>query len=257
MQTRRDPPPYPIASVDNALTLLSLVAERREVRVSEAADILNTARSTAHRLLAMLAYHGFVLRDETTKTYTAGPELMKIGLSAVDGLGIRQIARPVLERLCEDVSETVHLARLFDSSVVFIDSVETSKGLRVGSRLGRVMLAHCTACGKAMLARLSHDELEQLYPDAKLEQMTPCSKATLAELEAELEEVRECGYATNFGESENDVTAVAAAIPDQPRSTRAAITIAAPQTRIDDAMIESLAAAVIRATAEIRDATVS
>ena len=254
MQNKGAPPPYPIASVDNALTLLSLIAERDRVRVSEAADVLGTARSTAHRLLAMLQYHGFALRDDLNKTYTAGPSLIRVGLSAVEGQSLRQAARPVLERLCDEVSETVHLARLYDASVVFLDSVETSRGLRVGSRLGRIMLAHCTACGKAMLAQLSHEDLERMYPEGTLDQMTPQSNATLAQLEEELGAVRERGYATNFEESEDGLAAVAAAIPDQPRGAQAAITIAAPVTRIDDTMVEVLAEAVQRAAAEVRDA---
>lgn len=257
MQNDKPAPTYPIASVDNALTLLSLISERDKVRVSEAAEVLGTARSTAHRLLAMLDYHGFAIQDEVTKTYAAGPQLIKVGLSAVERLSLRRLARPVLERLCDQVTETVHLVRLFGSSVVFLDSVETSRGLRVGSRIGRFMNAHCTACGKAILAQLPHEELVRLYPSGKLEQMTPRSVATLDELEKELETIRQRGYATNFGESEDDLVAVAAAIPDLPRAERAAITVAAPSTRMNKATVKSLANAVQRGAAEIGAAAVS
>jgi IclR family transcriptional regulator, acetate operon repressor len=257
MQNDKPAPTYPIASVDNALTLLSLIAERDQVRVSEAAEVLGTARSTAHRLLAMLDYHGFAAQDEVTKTYAAGPQLIKVGLSAVEGLSLRQLARPVLERLCDEVSETTHLVRLFGTNVVFLDSVETTRGLRVGSRIGRFMYAHCTACGKAILAQLSHEELERLYPGRKLEQMTPRSVATLDELEKELEQIRRRGYATNFGESEDDLVAVAAAVPNLPRTERAAITVAAPSTRIHKTTVKSLGQAVQRGAAEIGATAVS
>lgn len=250
MQNNKPAPTYPIASVDSALTLLSLVSER-DLRISEAAEVLGTARSTAHRLLAMLDYHGFAVQDEATKTYAAGPQLIKVGLSAVEGLSLRQLARPVLERICEEISETSHLARLFGTHVVFLDSVETSRGLRVGSRIGRFMYAHCTACGKAILAQLSHEELLGLYPDGKLEQMTQRSVATLDELEKELETILRRGYATNFGESEDDLVAVAAAIPGLPRTERAAITVAAPGTRMNRTAVKSLAEAVRRGASEI------
>lgn len=256
MQNDKPAPTYPITSVDNALTLLSLISERDQVRVSEAAVVLGTARSTAHRLLAMLDYHGFAVQDEVTKSYAAGPQLIKVGLAAVDGLSLRRLARPVLERLCEEVSETVHLVRFFGTNVVFLDSVETTRGLRVGSRIGRYMLAHCTACGKAILTQLSHEQLVRLYPGDKLEQMTPRSLATLDELEKELETIRRRGYATNFGESEDDLAAVAAAIPDLPRNERGAITIAAPSTRMSKPTVKALAEAVQRGAAEIGAATV-
>jgi DNA-binding IclR family transcriptional regulator len=257
MQNNKPAPMYPIASVDNALTLLSLISGRGQLRVSEAAEVLGTARSTAHRLLAMLDYHGFAVQDEVTKTYAAGPQLIKVGLSAVEGLSLRQLARPVLERLSDEVGETAHLVRLFGANVVFLDSVETTRGLRVGSRIGRFMPAHCTACGKAILAQLPREELVRLYSSGKLEQMTPRSVATLDELEKELETIRGRGYATNFGESEDGLVAVAAAIPELPRAERAGITIAAPGTRMNKATVKPLADAVQRGAAEIGAAAVS
>jgi IclR family transcriptional regulator, acetate operon repressor len=244
-------PAYPIASVDNALTLLSLMAERQQVRVSEAAAALGTARSTAHRLLAMLEYHRFARQDAETKGYTAGPALIEVGLAAVQSLDLRTLARPVLERLSEEVDETVHLVRLQDGLVVFVESVETSRGLRVGSRVGRVMPAHCTAAGKAILAELSAEDLSRLYPDGRLEPMTPRSLRTLGGLRKDLRGVRERGYAMNFGESEDDVAAVAVAIPGRARSHRAAITVSAPITRMDEERAPEVAAAARRAAAEL------
>jgi IclR family transcriptional regulator, acetate operon repressor len=245
-----DRPAYPIGSVDNVLKLMSLMGERGQVRVSEAAEALGTARSTAHRLLAMLAYHGFAEQDAQTKGYAAGPELVRVGLfAAEEGLDLRGLARPVLERLCEDVGETVHLVRLQDTLAVFLDSVETSKGLRVGARVGRFMPAHCTASGKAMLAQLPPEELRRLYGSGPLDQMTSRSLSTPERLEAELEAVRRRGYATNFGESEDDVAAVAVAVPGQPGMRRAAITVSAPLTRMDEDRGASVAAATARAAA--------
>jgi IclR family acetate operon transcriptional repressor len=197
----RKPPAYPIASVDKALTLLMLLGERKQVRVSEAATMLGTARSTAHRLLAMLEYHGFARQDAETMGYALGPALLELGLTAMERLDLRTLARPLLERLSADVGETVHLVRLQDASVVFLDSVETSRALRIGSRVGRSMPAHCTASGKAILAQMERDQLRRLYPRTKLTRMTPRSPSTRAELEAQLVEVRERGYATNFGEA--------------------------------------------------------
>ena len=56
-------PRYPIGSVDNVLRLLLMISQQKQVRVSEASAALGTAVSTAHRLLAMLAHHGFVVQD--------------------------------------------------------------------------------------------------------------------------------------------------------------------------------------------------
>jgi DNA-binding IclR family transcriptional regulator len=247
----RKRPEYPIASVDKALTLLSLLGDRKQVRVSEAATMLGTARSTAHRLLAMLEYHGFARQDAETMGYAVGPALLELGLATVERLDPRTLARPVLERLSEDVGETVHLVRLQDASVVFLDSVETSRALRIGSRVGRSMPAHCTASGKAILAQLDRDELRRLYPRTKLPRMTPRSPSTRAELEGTLAEVRERGYATNFGESEDDVAAVAVAIPRRSGFPLSSITVSAPITRLVAHDVPHIAAATREAAVEL------
>src|SRR5215475_12021196 len=80
---RPERPAYPIASVDKALRLLMLFREQTTVRLSEASAHLGVAHSTAHRLLAMLAYHGFVRQERDTKAYVAGPALIEVGLAVV------------------------------------------------------------------------------------------------------------------------------------------------------------------------------
>jgi DNA-binding IclR family transcriptional regulator len=80
-------PAYPIASVDNALRLLMLFRDTPRVRLSEASEHLGVAHSTAHRLMAMLAYHGFVRQEPGSRAYLAGPALVEIGLAAVRAQG--------------------------------------------------------------------------------------------------------------------------------------------------------------------------
>ena len=247
----RKPPGYPIASVDNALTLLALLGERDRLRVADAAEALGASRSTAHRLLAMLEYHGFAQQDPATRAYLPGPALIEVGLSALRSMDLRTLARPLLEALSEEVGETVHLVALQDASVMFVDSVETSRSLRIGSRVGQRMPAHCTAAGKAILAQLAPAELERLYPGGRLERLTARSLRTMDELLAELDEMRERGFATNFGQSEDEVAAVAVAVPSRPGHPRAAITVSAPLTRLTEADVPRIAAAALRAADEL------
>src|SRR5690625_86064 len=101
-----DRPQYPIESVDNALKLLVLFSERSQVRLGEASAYLGVASSTAHRLLAMLRYRGFVRQDPSSKVYEPGPVLASMGLAAPGDGRLRLRARPILERLWSDVRET-------------------------------------------------------------------------------------------------------------------------------------------------------
>jgi DNA-binding IclR family transcriptional regulator len=243
-------PQYPIESVDNALRLLFLIGEQRTLRLTDASHYLEVASSTAHRLLAMLVYRGFIKQDPVTRAYEAGPSLDRIATSVLRRLDIREQARPVLERLNADVGETVHLGRLEGNAVHFIDSIESQRAVRVGSRLGRFMPAHCTSTGKSLLARLEDTELRLLYPDEKLEQLTPRSIGTFPALMAELAKVRKNGFATSIEESEDGVTSTAVAL-DVRTSLPMAVNVSAPTSRTTAAVRKTQLAALRAAVAEI------
>lgn len=237
-------PMYPIESVDNALRLLLMIADRKHVRVSEAAADLGTAVSTAHRLLAMLTHHGFVTQDEESKVYRAGPVLLRIGLQATRNMELRTLILPFLERLRDETGETAHAAILQGQEVLFIACAESPNALRVVSRVGTLMYAHCTSIGKAWLSCESLDFLRGLYPAAKLPKLTDKSLSSRAALLTELEEVRRQGYARNLGESEVGVGSVSAAARDAAGRPVLAISVSVPLVRISRDGWSTLAAAV-------------
>lgn len=244
------PPQYPIESVDNALQVLVLLGDQARLRLTDVSQYLGVASSTAHRLLAMLQYRGFVQQDTATRSYLPGPALDRVAFGILRRLDVRVRARPVLERLNADLKETVHLGRLEASSVHFIDSIESSRALRVGSRLGRSMPAHCTSTGKALLARLTDAEIDALYPGDPLEQLTAQSLATRAALREVLAEVRRLGYASSRGESEEGVTSLAVALSGS-ESPRLAINVSVPVSRMKASLRRGLLDALFAAAEEI------
>jgi DNA-binding IclR family transcriptional regulator len=206
------PPQYPIESVDNALKVLLLLHTRDSVRLTDVSQYLGVASSTAHRLLAQLLFRGFVRQDPATRSYVAGTTLDDLALAVLRRLDVRNRARPVLEKLNADLQETVHLGRLEGNRVYFIDSIESSRALRVGNRLGRAMPANCTSTGKALLATLTDDEVVALFPDEDLPTLTSHSVSTRTGLLRELAEIRTRGYATSDEESEEGVSSFAIAL---------------------------------------------
>lgn len=247
-----DKPAYPIESVDNALRLLMLFHDHEVIRVAEASEALGVARSTAHRILAMLQYRGFAVKDPSTKAYKAGSALRDIGLAAVRRMDLRSVTRPYLEGLRDEVGETAHLVVLQGTNVMFLDCAESSKALRVASRTGMTLPAHCTSVGKALLAELSTEHLRQLYPGNVLPGVTPNSVTSRVELEAELARTRQLGYSTNAGESELGVSSVGTVIPDAVRHPPfAAISIAAPTVRMDERRVRVVGELVRRTATAI------
>ncbi len=242
-------PQYPIESVDNALKVLLLLGERDELRLTDVSEYLGVASSTAHRLLAMLQYRGFVRQNEHTKAYGPGTALTGVAFAILRRNDFRRILRPHLERLNLELEETVHLALLDGNMVRFIDAIESPKAVRVASRLGRSMPAHCTSTGKSMLAQLSADELHRLYPDEHLEPLTDKSIASRTALERDLATVRSLGYATSNEESEAGVASVSVAFPTRFTPARISLNVSVPTSRMSAPVQRAIATALQAAVA--------
>jgi IclR family transcriptional regulator, acetate operon repressor len=244
-------PQYPLESVDRAFRLLLMFREHQEIRLSQVRDELEVGQSTAHRLMAMLVYHGFAAQDPVTRVYRAGPALYEIGLSVVSNMDIRSVARPVLEKLAAVTGETVHLGVLEGTEVRFVDAVESELALRVSARVGKQVPAHATSLGKAMLAALTDEQVRMLYPSESLPVVTAQTMSRRSDLLAELDRTRARGYACNAGESEQGVGSTGVAIMHPARGPVGAITIAAPLTRLDQDKTERHAALLVEASREI------
>jgi DNA-binding IclR family transcriptional regulator len=230
----RTPPAYPITSVNNALKLLLTFRDQPQLALSDASAYLGVAHSTAHRLLAMLAYHDFVRQERGQRVYVAGPALIEIGLAAVRQLDVRSHARPVLEKLSVDTDETVHLARLNGATVLYLDGIESTRAVRVTTRTGNMLPAHCTASGKALLAELGADELREIYPPRRpLPATTARSIIRRTDLERELDAVRDRGYATNNEESEDGVASIAVAVRGSAAGPVASLSVSLPVQRLN------------------------
>lgn len=244
------PPQYPIESVDNALRLLLLLADQPRIRLTDASAYLGVASSTAHRLLAMLQYRGFVRQDRATRAYEPGPALVTIAFSTLRQFDVRSRARPVLERLNSELGETVHLRRLEGRQVHFLDSIEGSRAVRVASRVGRSMPAHCTATGKAVLSRLSIEELHALYPEEKLDGLTERSLRSRSALEKDLQTTRRRGHATGMQESEDGVVSFAVPLAS-PSGVHYGLNVSLPVHRMTPANRSVIVAALAQAADEL------
>ncbi|GAA5156453.1 MULTISPECIES: IclR family transcriptional regulator [Amycolatopsis] len=231
----KNKPPYAIDSVDHALHLATLLQQEGPMGVSEAAERLGVSRSTAHRLLAMLVYRDFA-EQGPDRRYQAGPVLRPADPVAAPVAVLRQAAMPHLRALVARLRETVNLQVLAGTEVRFLATVECDQVLRVGDRAGRVLPAHLTSGGKAVLAALPPAELTHRYTGTDV---------NLTRLRRELGLVRKRGFAINDQLTELGLTAVGVAIPwpaGQPPA--AALSLALPSARFDHDLLPAWVAAL-------------
>jgi DNA-binding IclR family transcriptional regulator len=241
---------YPIASVANAARIIYLLSDDHVLQVSDVASRLGVSLSAAHRLLTTLEDEQFLTQDTTTRCYGPGPRLVAVANSVSPGRSRWSFALPYLAELSSRVDGTVNIMILRDTEVAFVESVEAATAVRVGSRLGAIMPAHCTSGGKALLARLAQDEIAARYGDAPLQSMTAKSIQTLDQLRTELKRTCKRGYATNFGESEPEVSGVAVAVDGvEPY----AVAVSAPNPRLAPARVAELVAEICKTARLLSD----
>jgi DNA-binding IclR family transcriptional regulator len=235
-----------VESVRRALQLLRLVASTGGIRLSEASERLGLPHSTVHRLLATLALQGYVARAHGGRRYVPGPALFDLGLLVTED-EVTEAAVRGLRELVDTFGETAHLMVLRGSTAHYAAGIESDRALRVGLRVGRSLPGHCCSGGKALLAQLSEDTLEALYPDEELPATTAQTITERSRLFGELAAIRAHGYAINNEESEDDIRAIASAIVDRAGRARGALVLAAPTPRLTDDDISYVASTIVAA----------
>jgi len=236
----KTPPAYAVASVDHALRIATMLQLEGELTVSEAAERLGVARSTAHRLLAMLVYRDFAVQDDD-KVYRAGPVLELAAHSRSTASRLRQAALPHLRRLVDLLDESANLTVRTGDTARFVASVECGQSLRVGSREGMVFPAHRTTGGLLLLAELSEDELAAVHAPERYADR-PAERPDLTALRSELAKIRRNGFALNQGLSERGVTAVGVPVHDADGTTIAGLSVSIPTARYEPHQLRSLVA---------------
>jgi DNA-binding IclR family transcriptional regulator len=227
----KSPPPYTITSVDNALRIAAMLQLEGALTVSEVADRLGVARSTAHRLLAMLVYRDFAEQDES-RAYRAGPVLELAAHSHSETSRLRAAALPHLHRLVDLLDESANLIVRTGDTARFIASVESHQSLRVGNREGMVFPAHRLTGGLLMLAELDEAELESVYAEARYVDRAG-ERPNLTRLRRELATIRGNGFAVNQDRSERGVVAIGVPVRNSEGTPVAGLSISMPSVRYD------------------------
>ncbi|MGH2560287.1 MAG: IclR family transcriptional regulator [Thermomicrobiales bacterium] len=223
-----------LSTLDKGLRILEAVATAdapRGLTLTELGRLLGMHRTTLLRFLVTLRARGYLDRDPATDRYRLGVQVLTLAATWLNDLDIRQVAKPLLQNLCDRSQELVHLTILDRSEVVTIERIEGSQPISLQTEIGNRRPAYCTASGKAILAHLAPDALDRIVaPD--MVAVTPRTITSRELLRQDLADIRERGYAIDDEEHFEGVRCVAAPVFNYDRSVVASISIAGPAQRV-------------------------
>jgi IclR family transcriptional regulator, pca regulon regulatory protein len=217
-------------SLERGLAILgAFTPERPLLGVAEIADALQMSRPTVHRYASTLTALGF-LEQGARRKYQLAPRALNLGTSVLRATGLPDHARPYLADLRDRVGYTVSLAILDGGDIVYVARVYSHRAgqFEVDSRrrFGSRVPASCTAMGKVLVAGLPEQDALAWTSATKLTPAGPNAIVKKTGFQAELERVREQGFAVN--DRELVASMVAVAVPVRKGGTvSAAIGIAA------------------------------
>jgi IclR family transcriptional regulator, acetate operon repressor len=234
------------------LRVLEIVAERQPVSVAEVARALARPKSTAQRTLVTLHDAGWIRPSGTDRTrWVLTTRVLDLARHVANERGLREVARPVLERLCQATCESVTLMVRDGDEAVSVEFLEGSHSVRFVKPVGVRNPLHAGANGKAILAHLPEDEI-RTYLDAGLVPVTPRTVIAPRTLRAQLTRIRRDGYAVSRGEATPDAGGTAAPVFDPAGRVIASVAATAPLSRMtSDTAAARLAGAVVAAAREI------
>lgn len=201
--------------LDRIMDIIELMATSpRGMGVTEIGMKLNLHKSTVHRLINALLRRGYIEKEQKTGLYRIGLKFVEISSMYMHQLELKTEALPYMRRLAETAGQVAHLAILDETDAVYIEKVDVFQSLRLYSQIGKRIPAYCSALGKVLLAGQNKSRLMQIMENLNLEPYTPNTITDHKTLAAELEKIRERGWAVDDEEYEHGVRCIAAPIRD-------------------------------------------
>ncbi|USK36566.1 IclR family transcriptional regulator (plasmid) [Bacillus sp. F19] len=243
-----------VQAVDRALTLLKLVANSSTpVLAADLAIQTNMNRTTVWRLLATLEAQDFVERDPFTRGYQLGYASAKLMSGMDQYIPLIRRARGALERLLDKIQESVLLSVPKSFGVLTIDQINPPhQSIRVADYVNTTMPLHGTSNGKLLLSYLSKSELD-IFLERPLEQFTPLTITDREELYKEIEQIRKQGFATNFGETDENENGISAPILDKQDHLVSFLSVSGPSFRFTKEKVLEGAPTICASAQEIAD----
>jgi DNA-binding IclR family transcriptional regulator len=225
----------PVETVERSVAIVDYLKSAGPATLAELTRELDCAKSTIHRHLGTLAANGFLVEEDGE--YRLGVRFLDYGVVARDRYTLYREAKPRVDELAEQTEEKIWCTVEEHGRSIHIYGARGKHSVRTHARVGHRNYLHQHAAGKAILAYLPDERVEEIVATHGLPARTPHTITDPAELREELDAVRERGYAFNFEESVEGLHAVGAPITDEDDTAIGAISISGPANRLDGSLL--------------------
>lgn len=239
-------------TVGKALDVLDMVANANgPVRFTDLLAGSPFPKATLYRFLQTLTHQNMLRYDAERQTYSLGMRLVRLAHTAWAQSSLAPLARPHLDRLSATIGETIHLAQLDQGQVLYVDKRNAAQPVEMFSQAGKIGPAYCTGVGKAMMAYLPEDALQDALNRQSFFPFTPQTYTNRNELCAELAAIRARGYAFDREEHEPNIICIATPILSDRGRAIGAISVTSTMMRTNLNELETLAPQLLAAAEDI------
>lgn len=226
-----------IKSAGRSFRILETLIDAERCTVSELTEQTPYTVSTVYEHLSTLRDLGYVLKEDD-KTYRPSATLLRLGTRIRRTRVPERAVRSTVSNLAERTKQVVWFTVAEHTIAVNLYKSVGTEGIQTFGREGKEVHLHCSAAGKAMLAELSDDRVDAVIAERGLPAYTDTTITDPDELRAELDSVREQGFARCDCETVENVRAVGAAVAVDD-DTVGAITVGGPRSRLQGDYYES------------------
>ncbi|MFN7992405.1 MAG: IclR family transcriptional regulator [Bryobacteraceae bacterium] len=215
----------PATTITKVCRVLDVFRDKPSLALTELAHETGLLPSDVHRILHSLEPYGYIEQDPSSKKYHLGLHVLKLGYTVLQRLELREIGRPLLRHLSEEIEATVNLAVIDrrELEIIFVEQVDSPTEWQLKPRIGARAAPHCTALGKVLTAFVDRSLARRILKKNGMPKCTDQTIVTAAAFEKELERVREQGYGVDREEGVEGACCMAAPIRDHTGAVVAAV----------------------------------
>lgn len=245
-----EPRTYTIAAVDRALCVLEALAGHPRQGATELAARLGLTKTIVFRLLSTLEGRGFVVRDSEKAVYSLGYRMGVLGELAGAQNTLMAAARPVMERLRDDTTETINLVVREGRQTLILATLAGHHAMRIFANAGRYGPLHAGG-GSMLLLAFAPENVREAVLAEPLQRFTATTATDPDDLRARLDIIRGDGFHIAINDLDEGAFSIAAPIRNATQDVIASVSVAGAMARYDETRRRRYLQLVQDAVAEI------